>query len=62
MDDLTTTQDIEMGFVKFDSFFWKQVRDQLKKQYNSGFEVCLEHPEYVKNILMESFGDSYGFR
>ena len=58
-DDLIATQSIEMGLIKFDSLVWSEVKQQLKKRHDSGFEICLDHPEYLKEILMEICGDSY---
>ena len=58
-DDLIATQSIETGLIKFDSLVWSEVKQQLKKRHDSGFEICLDHPEYLKEILMEICGDSY---
>lgn len=58
-DDAIATQSIELALIKFNGLVWGDVKQQLKKRHNSGFEICLEHPEYFKEILMEIFGDSY---
>lgn len=44
----------EMGNPEYDL-----VISRLKKDYNCEIEDCLEHPEYLKKILCELFGNSY---
>lgn len=52
-------QNIELALIKFNGLLWSDVKQQLKKRYDSGFEICLDHPEHLKEILLEIFGDSY---
>jgi hypothetical protein len=35
------------------------VGDRLYKKYQCYFSDCYEHPEYLKEILYEIFGDGY---
>ena len=58
-DDLIVAQNIEFALKKLDDVLWGEVKQQLKKRHDSGFEICLDHPEYLKEILMEICGDSY---
>ena len=58
-DDLIVTQNIEFALMKLDSLLWSEVKQQLKTRHDSEFEICLDHPEYLKEILMEICGDSY---
>ena len=58
-DDLIAVRSIEMAFIKFNGMLWGEVNHQLKMRHGSGFEICLDHPEYLKEILMEICGNSY---
>ena len=58
-DDLIVAQNIEFALKKLDGVLWGEVKQQLKKRHDSGFEICLDHPEYLKEILMEICGNSY---
>ena len=58
-DDLIVALNIEFALKKLDGVLWGEVKQQLKTRHDSEFEVCLDHPEYLKEILMEICGDSY---
>ena len=45
---------LEMGMPELDL-----VISRLKEDYNCEISDCLEHPEYLKQILCELFGNSY---
>lgn len=35
------------------------VGDRLYKKYQCYFSDCYEHPEYLRDVLYETFGDGY---
>lgn len=45
---------LEMGMPELDL-----VISRLKEDYNCEISDCLDHPEYLKQILCELFGNSY---
>ena len=45
---------LEMGVLELDL-----VKSRLKDDYNSKISDCLEHPEYLKLILCDLFGNSH---
>jgi len=45
---------LEMGTPELDL-----VISRLNEDYNCNISDCLEHPEYLKQILCELFGNSY---
>ena len=45
---------LEMGTLEFDL-----VVSRLKEDYNCEISDCLDHPEYLKQILCELFGNFY---
>lgn len=36
-----------------------EVGNRLYEKYQCYFSDCLEHPQYLKDVLQEIFGDSY---
>lgn len=45
---------LELGTHEFDT-----VLTMLQKDFNCTLEDCYEHPEYLKQVLQDLFGDSY---
>lgn len=45
---------LEMGILELDL-----VTSRLKEDYNCEISDCLDHPEYLKEILGDLFGNSY---
>ena len=45
---------LEMGKFELDSVVYR-----LKENYDSEIYDCLDHPEYLKQILCELFGNSH---
>ena len=45
---------LEIGILELDL-----VTSRLKEDYNCEISDCLDHPEYLKQILCELFGNSY---
>ncbi len=45
---------LEMGNLQLDL-----VVSKLKEDYNSEISDCLDHPEYLKQILCELYGNSH---
>ena len=45
---------LEMGVLELDL-----VTDKLKEDYNCELSDCLDHPEYLKQILCELYGNSH---
>ena len=45
---------LEMGKFELDSVVYR-----LKENYSSEISDCLDHPEYLKQILCELFGNSH---
>jgi len=45
---------LEMGILELDL-----VKSKLKENYNCEISDCLEHPEYIKQILCDLFGNSH---
>ena len=45
---------LEMGILELDL-----VTSRLKEDYNCEISDCLDHPEYLKQILRELFGNSH---
>jgi len=45
---------LELGVHEFDT-----VLAMLQKDFNCTLEDCYEHPEYLKQVLQDLFGDSY---
>ena len=47
---------IDLALVKIGVAF-DQVRDRLDSKYHCLMTDCYEHPEYLKDVLMEIFGE-----
>ena len=45
---------LEIGILELDL-----VTSRLKEDYNCEISDCLDHPEYLKEILNDLFGNSY---
>ncbi len=45
---------LEMGVLELDL-----VKSKLKEDHNCEISDCLEHPEYLKEILCELYGNSH---
>jgi len=45
---------LEMGVLELDL-----VKSRLEEEYDCEISNCLEHPEYLKQILCELFGNSH---
>jgi two-component system chemotaxis response regulator CheY len=45
---------IELGISEFE-----KIRQKLKLEYECGFEDCLVHPKFLKNVLCDLHGSSY---
>jgi len=50
---------IERSLNDVSNMVCENVGNLLYKKYNSYFYNCLEHPEYLVNILKSEFGDGY---
>lgn len=48
---------IDLALVKIGGAAFDQVRDRLYTKYHCFVTDCYEHPEYLKDVLMEIFGD-----
>jgi len=59
MDRFLTAIAVEKTLLEMGKPVLAEVNDRLKKDYNSGFVDCFDHPEYLSRILCDLFGDSY---
>ncbi len=50
---------IERAFSEIGSPVADEVSLRLNETYSCDFGDCLEHPEYLNNILKDIFGESY---
>lgn len=51
------TLSVEHALLKIGNL--ELVKTRLKKEYNSELSDSLKHPEYLKTILKELFGNAY---
>jgi len=53
------TLSVEHALLKMGNPELELVKSRLKKEYNCEISDSLEHPEYLKKILRELFGNAY---
>ena len=53
------TVSVEKALLEIGKFELDSVVYRLKENYNCEIADCLEHPEYLKQILCELFGNSH---
>lgn len=62
LSDATSTQislAIEQSLREISDAVCENVGDTLYKKYNCYFSDCLEHPDYLADVLKQIFGDGY---
>ena len=53
------TASLEKALLEIGNFELDSVVYRLKENYNCEISDCLDHPEYLKQILCELFGNSH---
>ncbi len=53
------TASVEKALLEIGKFELDSVVYRLKENYNCEISDCLDHPEYLKQILCELFGNSH---
>jgi len=53
------TVSVEKALLEIGKFELDSVVYRLKENYNCEISDCLDHPEYLKEILCELFGNSH---
>ena len=53
------TVSVEKALLEIGNFELDSVVYRLKENYNCEISDCLDHPEYLKQILCELFGNSH---
>jgi len=53
------TASVEKALLEIGNFELDSVVYRLKENYNCEISDCLDHPEYLKQILCELFGNSH---
>ena len=53
------TVSVEKAILEIGKFELDSVVYRLKENYNCEISDCLDHPEYLKKILCELFGNSH---
>ena len=48
---------IDLALVTIGGVAFDQVKDRLDTKYHCLMTDCYEHPEYLKDVLMEIFGE-----
>ena len=56
---LLVTVSVEKALLEIGNFELDSVVYRLKENYNCEISDCLDHPEYLKQILCELFGNSH---
>ena len=51
---------VEHALLEIGNLELETVQARLKNDYKCEIGDCLEHPEYLKNILCDLFGNCYG--
>jgi hypothetical protein len=65
MDDLPSVKDalvslsIERSLSEISEAVCENVGNKLYKKYKCYFHDCLEHPDYLVDVLKQVFGDGY---
>lgn len=49
---------MDMALVKLGGVTFDEVREKLHTKYQCVVTDCYEHPEYLKDVLVEIFGDA----
>jgi len=57
--ELVVTVSVEKALLEIGKFELDSVVYRLKENYHCEISDCLDHPEYLKQILRELFGNSY---
>ena len=50
---------IEQALLEIGKTALDEVGNRLYEKYNCYFHDCLDHPEYLKDVLQEIFGSGY---
>jgi len=50
---------VEKTLLEIGPHVYDEVLTRMKDDYNCDFSDCLEHPDYLKRILKNIFGNSY---
>jgi len=58
MEELITLS-VEHALLKMGTPELELVQSRLKNKYNCEISDCFQHPEYLKKILKDVFGDAY---
>lgn len=53
------SQAIENTLLELGKLMRDTVSERLKRDYNCQFSDCLEHPDYLKIVLLDYFGGAY---
>jgi hypothetical protein len=59
VDKVVVSLAIEQAVLSTGKNALEQVGNKLHAKYGCSFSDCLEHPQYLKDVLEEMFGNSY---
>jgi hypothetical protein len=51
---------VESTLREIGKFEFRKILDMLKENYNVSLSDCYDNPEFLKKILKDLFGNSYG--